>query len=97
MTGLPFVWAFWSGRPDAAGADAVAVLVGAAAEGQTHLDAIAAAYCASEPDRIPIAVRYLRTNLMFDLSERARAGLAEYYARAARLGLIRTAPDVRFF
>ena len=49
MTGLPFVWAFWAGRPDAAGADAVRRLQTAAEEGMAHSDRIAAAYCARYP------------------------------------------------
>ncbi len=33
MTGLPFVWAFWAGRPDAASIDVVSALRDAAAVG----------------------------------------------------------------
>jgi chorismate dehydratase len=92
MTGLPFVWAVWSGRADAADADTVALLNAAAREGSAHLDAIADAYCAETPERQPIARAYLRENLRFALDDRAAEGLRTYYREAAGLGLVRERP-----
>jgi len=97
MTSLPFVWAFWSGRPDAADPDVVALLQAAAAQGMARTDAIADAYVAAAPARAAIARRYLRESLVFQLSPRALEGLRAYYREAAALGLIVSAPEVRFF
>ena len=97
MTGLPFVWAFWAGRPGAATPATVALLQGAAAAGTAHLDEIGAAYCADDPRWIPVAQQYLRENLTYDLSERALEGLRTYYREAAELGLVRPAVETRFF
>ena len=97
MTGLPFVWAFWAGRADAADAGIVALLQEAAEHGMSRSDEVAAAYCADRPDRIPLARRYLRENLTFRLSGRALEGLRTYYQEAAALGLSGTPGEVEFF
>lgn len=97
MTGLPFVWAFWSGRPDAARADTVALLRAAAEDGMAHSDEIAAAYCSDEPARVATAQRYLRENLAFRLTARALDGLRTFYSEAARLGVVQRAPEPAFF
>jgi chorismate dehydratase len=97
MTGLPFVWAFWAGRPEAADATVVQLLQDAAEQGMARTDDIAAAYCAGDPARIALARRYLRENLTFRLTGRAQDGLRTYYREAARLGLADQPGDVEFF
>lgn len=92
MTGLPFVWAVWSGPSSPATTGAVALLNDAAREGSAHLDAIADSYCADRPERQPIARRYLRENLRFALDDRAAEGLRTYYREAAALGLVKERP-----
>jgi chorismate dehydratase len=96
MTGLPFVWAFWAGRPDAAGPGAVRLLQRAAESGMAHTRQIAADYCREVPERIPLAERYLREHLAFRLTPRALEGLETYYAEASRLGLAEAAEPVFF-
>jgi len=97
LTGLPFVWAFWSGRPDAADPAVVALLQRAAEEGMSLTDRIAADYCAGHPERTPVAQRYLREHLAFRLTPRALDGLRAYYREAAALGLIARAPEPAFY
>ena len=97
MTGLPFVWAFWSGPAGAIAPSDVEVLVQAAHDGMAHADAIAGDYCQSTPERIPMAARYLRENLRFDLSPRAIEGLETYYREAAAVGLVAQARPLEFF
>ncbi len=104
MTGLPFVWAFWSGpatseKSETSGVSSdnsrlstVDVLNDAARQGARHLDEVADAYCAGQPDRQPIARRYLRENLRFSLDERAAEGLQTYFREAAALGLVNARP-----
>ena len=48
MTGLPFVWAFWAGRPEALRAEHVEQLAQARDEGVAASDEVAAAYCGPE-------------------------------------------------
>ena len=92
MTGLPFVWAVWSGRSEAVTPDTVALLNDAARAGGQHLDEVADAYCAWHPLRKPIARRYLRENLRFALDDRAIEGLRTYFREAAALGLVSERP-----
>jgi chorismate dehydratase len=87
MTGLPFVWAFWSGRADAASPATVKQLQTAAAQGIGEIDAIAAAYCREAPAREAVARRYLRENLRYNLGAREVDGLRTYYREVAALGL----------
>ena len=95
MTGLPFVWAVWAGRADAASAATVALLNDAARSGMQQLDDIATAY-SSDPARQSIGRRYLRENLLFDLSPRALDGMRAFFREAHALGLVATT-TVEFF
>lgn len=97
MTGLPFVWAFWAGRPDAAGPGIVSLLQDAAAAGMEHSDAVADAYLSGDPARQAVGRRYLRENLVFQLSARALDGLRTYYREAIALGLAAGEPQLAFF
>jgi chorismate dehydratase len=96
MTGLPFVWAFWAGRPEAATADTVALLHDAAASGMSHLDEIADAYTAN-PAQQPTSRRYLRNSLRFRLDARAIEGLRTYYREAVAAGAASAETDLQFF
>jgi predicted solute-binding protein len=97
MTGLPFVWALWAGRPDAADPAVVALLQQAAEEGMAASDRIAAEYCRDEPVRVPMAQQYLRENLAFRLTPAALEGLRTYYREAEALGVIARAPALHFY
>lgn len=88
MTGLPFVWAFWSGRSHAATAATVRVLNDAAADGRAHTDRVADAYCAGDDARQAIARAYLRDNMRFAFDAPAIEGLRTYYREAVALGLV---------
>ena len=97
MTGLPFVWAFWAGRADAADPEIVGLLQQTAAAGMAATDLIADAYCHDQPERLEVAGRYLREHLAFRLDAAALEGLRTYYREAAALGLIAAPPEPRFF
>lgn len=77
LTGLPFVWAFWAGRPAALTQAAVEALESAREGGLEVTDALAAAYCGSE--RADIGRRYFRENMRYMLGERETEGLRRYY------------------
>jgi chorismate dehydratase len=96
MTGLPFVWAFWAGRPGAASPAVVSLLQESAAFGRAHLDDIATAYT-PVPAWQEIGRRYLRDHLMFDLTPRAIDGLRAYYREAVVLGVAAGEPRLEFF
>lgn len=87
MTGLPFVWAFWSGREAAITPATVRRLQAAAEQGTADLDAIASAYCRDTPEREPIARRYLRDNMRYHFGPREVEGVRTYFREVAALGL----------
>ncbi len=97
MTGLPFVWAFWSGPNTAAARSVVPRLQRACDEGVRASDALADAYGAGDAVRQAVARDYLRTNITYRLDDRALRGLATYYREAASLGLVDRAGPVEFF
>lgn len=97
MTGLPFVWAFWSGLPSAADPATVGLLQDAAEQGIARSDEIADAYCAAAPERQALARRYLRENLAFRFTDRAIEGLRTYYREAVAAGVITAEPAIGFF
>jgi chorismate dehydratase len=85
MTGLPFVYAAWTGRSaDTADVDA---LQAAQAEGVRSFEAIAAEYGAGDAGRTARAARYLRDNMKYGLGPDAVAGLQLFLDYAAELGL----------
>lgn len=92
MTGLPFVWAFWSGPSGAAAPATVRRLQHAAARGTGSLDAIAAAYCREMPEREPAARHYLREHMRYQFGAREVEGLRTYYREVAALGLAVAGP-----
>jgi chorismate dehydratase len=87
MTGLPFVWAFWSGPAGAATAGVVERLQRAAVEGQQALDAVAEAYCVDRPEWTDVARQYLRVNMRYGIGPREVEALRTYYREVASLGL----------
>jgi chorismate dehydratase len=96
LTGLPFVWAFWAGRPGALSPAAVAALLEARTAGVAAAESIADAYCGG-PERAALGLAYLRDNIRYTLDERARAGLLRYYELAEKHELIDAACDPTFY
>lgn len=95
MTGLPFVWAFWAGRPGAVPPAAVAALLDARDRGVAASDEVAEAYCG--PDRAALGRAYLRENISYALGEREQAGLRRYFELAAKHGIVDAARAPAFY
>lgn len=97
LTGLPFVWAFWAGRADAASPDVVRRLQATRDAGLRRADALADAYVAHTPAWQPTARAYFREHMVYGLSPRMLDGLQTYYREAAEVGVIETPASPRFF
>jgi chorismate dehydratase len=97
MTGLPFVWAFWAGAPDALNSDDVAALQRARDDGVERSDELARAYLAGAPEQQEAGARYLRQNIKYYLGEDERAGLEAFYRYAAEAGVVSRAGELRFY
>jgi chorismate dehydratase len=95
LTDLPFVWAFWAGRPDALSREAIAALTAARDAGVAASDRIADSYCG--PERAALGRAYLRENIQYTLDERAEAGLRKYFELAAKHGIIDAARAPAFY
>src|SRR5207244_4086478 len=81
-TGLPFVFAFWAGRPGAVDEAGVARLQQALRAGQAAFSQIAAQYNGLGAGRGPESEAYLRRNIVYELGEPELRGLREFYRRA---------------
>jgi chorismate dehydratase len=97
LTGLPFVYAAWTGRPGAVSRGDVEALVRAQAEGVAHVQEIAAEYAPDDPIRQARAARYLRDNVRYRLGERERRGLQLFLDYAAGLDMGLRPRAVEFF
>lgn len=87
-TGLPFVYAFWAGRPDAVARAAVEPLQRARDAGVEHVDAIARAFCPDDRARQHVVERYLRDNIQYFIGPAEEEGLTTFYRYASELGLV---------
>lgn len=97
MTGLPFVWAFWAGRPGAIGPADVETLTRARDAGIAAADEIARAYFPESAARQEIGARYLRDNIKYYLGSEERTALESFYRYAAECGVVPDAGTLRCF
>ena len=97
MTGLPFVWAFWAGRPDRLTADDMQALREARDAGVAASEPIARQYLADRPERQAAGARYLRDNIKYHLGPDERAGLELFFRYAADAGGVDRAVPLRFY
>jgi chorismate dehydratase len=97
LTGLPFVYAFWAGRPDALQAGDVSALQRARDEGILRPDELAREYLADSPARQQTGATYLRENIKYYLRDEERAGLETFYQYAAEAGVVPETRPLRFF
>jgi chorismate dehydratase len=87
MTGLPFVYAAWTGRSGAVDADGIRALQEAQDEGARATEAIAAEYANGDAARASRAAAYLRHNVKYGLGADEAAGLQTFLDYAADLGM----------
>jgi chorismate dehydratase len=97
MTGLPFVYAAWTGRAGAIGAEEVRLLQDAQAEGVASYPAIAAEYGNNDVAATHRALVYLRDNMRYGLGSDEEQGLQLFLDYAADLGLAPRRRKLKFF
>src|SRR5205823_3720748 len=96
-TGMPFVYAFWAGWPDAVTPEQVEALQRARDAGVAHAADVARAYYPDDPARESIARRYLRDNIQYFLGDDELEGLRTFYQYAAELDLASFDGTLRFY
>ncbi len=97
MTGLPFIYAAWTGRQGALTTADVEALQAAQQAGVRSVDAIAAEYGRGDAGRTARAAAYLRDNVKYGLGPEEAAGLQLFLNYAADLGLAPHRRTLEFF
>lgn len=97
MTGLPFIYAAWTGRSGAVSAADITALQDAQAEGVASRLAIAEEYGRGDTARAGRAAVYLRDNVKYGLGADEAAGLQMFLDYAADLGLAPGRRTLEFF
>jgi chorismate dehydratase len=97
LTGLPFVYACWTGREGALSNQHAELLVRARTLGISSIAAIADAHAASAPHSSEFYHRYLSQNIRYDLGEQECKGLELFYRYACELNVIESVPKLTFF
>jgi len=97
MTGLPFIYATWTGRRGTLTAEDVRALQDAQAEGVASRLAIAAEYGRGDTARTERAAVYLRDNVKYGLGADEAAGLQMFLDYAADLGMAPRRRTLEFF
>ena len=96
LTGLPFVYAFWAGRPGAVDASGVERLRSALSAGMGAFAEIALRQAGGDAARAAKYDAYLRESIVYQLGEEEQEGLREFYRRAHALSLVPRLPELRF-
>ena len=97
MTGLPFIYAAWTGRAGAVTGADVEALQEAQQVGVRSVDAIASEYARGDVSRAARAAAYLRDNVKYGLGPDEAAGLQLFLNHAADLGLAPRRRQLEFF
>jgi chorismate dehydratase len=95
-SGLPFVYAFWFGRPGVLTPGDIATLGEACRLGVENAEDVARRHFPGDPVRAAIGAKYLRDNVDFGFADRELAGLTRFYRDAADLGLAPGFREPRF-
>ncbi len=97
LTGLPFVYAVWAGRPGAASPDQVALLRDSLRQGLEHRGEIARAFAAERGLEAAVCAHYLTHNIRYQLGAEELSGASAFLTRAQALGVVPAGARVRFF
>jgi chorismate dehydratase len=97
FTGLPFVYAFWAGAPEALTPDDVACLQEARAVGERRAREIAEDFFPADPMKQQEGGRYLRENIRFRLGAREQEGFERFMGLAFDTGVSPAPRALRFY
>jgi chorismate dehydratase len=97
MTGLPFVWAFWTGRAGALDSGDVTALKAARDAGVAQREVVARDYFRDNPEHQEAGIRYLRDNIKYDLGGAERAALELFYRYAVETGVMPATRPLLFY
>src|SRR5579871_3452144 len=88
LTGLPFVYAVWAGRPGAVDAFAMATLQRSLDDGLASRPLIARAHAEAHGGDPAVYESYLSQNIRYRLGAEELSGMAAFFSRARAAGLV---------
>ena len=97
LTGLPFVYAMWVGRPGAASPEQCRRLQEARDRGVAHLEDIASNVGGGDASLEQRVLAYLRDNLKYGLGDEEQAGLRRFHELAAEISVVAGVRPLTFF
>ncbi len=97
LTGLPFVYAVWAGRPGAVDAEAIASLQKSVEDGLAARPLIARAHAEAHGGSPAVYESYLSQNIRYRLGAEELSGMAAFFARARAAGLVEGTPRARLY
>lgn len=97
LTGLPFVYAMWTGRQGAVSPSQCAALLAARQQGEANLPRIAQAAAGGDAAREARSLVYLRDNLKYGLGDREAAGLRRFFELGVEVGVAIALKPLRFY
>jgi len=97
LTGLPFVFAFWTGRPDVLTPEHLHAIHASRDAGVAALNDIARAHYPDDDKLAEIGGVYLHENIQYRLDNDCITSLQKFYASAAKLGISQQATPIRFY
>jgi len=97
LTGLPFVYAMWVGRPGVASPQQCRLLREARERGEANLETIARQVGGGDARLEQRALTYLRDNLKYGFGEAEQAGLRRFHELAAEIGVVPALQPLRFY
>ena len=97
LTGLPFVYAMWAGRPGAASPEQCRWLQQARDHGVANFEAIARQVGKGDARLEQRVLTYLRDNLKYGLGEAELAGLRRFHELAAEISVVPGLKPLKFF
>ncbi len=97
MTGLPFVYAFWSGHELGISGSDIEMIKESYNIGRTKLEQIARDYAVNHPLSWEHYFNYLSHNICYEFGADEKKGLIEFYRYAFYFGLIEHIPDLHFY
>lgn len=97
LTGLPFVYAVWAGRPGVASRVHCQALNEARDRGLANLDVIARLEGGGDAAREVRVRRYLSDNVKYGLGEAERAGLSQFHRLVVEVGAMPALQPLRFY
>ena len=97
LTGLPFVYAMWVGRPGVTSPAQCRLLQEARDHGVANLETIAGHVGGGDARLEQRVLTYLRDNLKYGLGEAEQAGLRRFYELAAEISVVSELRPLRFY